>query len=274
MGGHYVRKELHNQFRGGRQSGISSPKGEDFVFIFTGPSGEKYGYEDEFLDDGTLLYFGQGVRGDMEFTKNNGNTKIRDHKERGYELYVFEETSESGVMCYVGEYEYVDHDWVTAPDRDGNDREAIRFRLEPKGGVDSGIDVETTQNASEEELFELAKRSAERGSEDLDSNQGTSSGGGNNSQRRSEVVRQFALKTANGVCQGCDEDAPFRDSNRKPFLEVHQLQRLSDGGPDRPENVIALCPNCHRRRHEGQDGDEFNQDLIAKAEKRNQRFLD
>ena len=271
LGSHYVRKELHDQFKGNRQKGISSPADRDFVFVFTGPSGEKYGYDDKLLDDGTLIYFGEGRVGDMEFTDNNGNTKVRDHRERGLDLYVFEETSEDGVMSYVGEYDYESHDWTDAPDENGKKRRAIRFRLVPadRGGVPVGeVDIE---GAPEEDLFVAARQNTE----------GTSSGGstsspsgGGETYTRSEVTKQFALRSADGVCQGCGEDAPFVDKNGDPFLEVHHLHRLSDGGPDRPENVVALCPNCHRRRHRGRDGDEFNQRLIGKAEERNRRLLD
>jgi 5-methylcytosine-specific restriction protein A len=36
--------------------------------------------------------------------------------------------------------------------------------------------------------------------------------------------------------------------------------------------VIAVCPNCHRRVHYGEDGDAFNNDLIETAEERNERL--
>lgn len=266
IGAHYVRKELHNQFKGNRQKVISSPADEDFAFIFTGPSGEKYGYDDEFLEDGTLIYFGESRVEDMEFTDNNGNTKVRDHAERGLSLSVFEETSEDGVMSYVGEYE--DHDWTTAPDDNGDMRQAIRFRLVPVGGSEIEFTDLELKTATESELFAAAKRSIEQRDGESTRITSTSSGTGK-SYSRSEVTKRFALRSADGVCQGCEEDAPFIDTNGDPFLEVHHLHRLSDGGPDRPENVIALCPNCHRRRHHGQDGDEFNQHLIEKAEERN-----
>lgn len=58
---------------------------------------------------------------------------------------------------------------------------------------------------------------------------------------RSEVVRKYALRVADGVCQGCGNDAPFLTDNREPFLKVHHLRRHSDGGADHPKNVIALC---------------------------------
>lgn len=32
-------------------------------------------------------------------------------------------------------------------------------------------------------------------------------------------------------------------------LDMHHLDPVSNGGPDDPNNLIALCPNCHRRHH-------------------------
>jgi 5-methylcytosine-specific restriction protein A len=34
---------------------------------------------------------------------------------------------------------------------------------------------------------------------------------------------------------------------------VHHVRTLADGGSDRPENAVALCPTCHRRLHHGAD---------------------
>ena len=149
-------------------------------------------------------------------------------------------------------------------------RNAIRFRLVPAGGTEVEIGDQTLGSMPLEELFEKAKQSSPRSSGTTTT---TSSSGGGKRRKRSEVVRQFALEMADGVCQGCEEPAPFKNKQGQPFLEVHHLKRLRDGGPDDPENVIALCPNCHRRRHQGHDGDEFNRELIKKAEKRNNQFL-
>jgi 5-methylcytosine-specific restriction protein A len=267
IGNHYVRRELHDQFKGNRQKGISSPSGEDFVFIFTGPSGEKYGYDDELREDGTLLYYGEGRVGPMEFTANNGNTKVRDHAERGLSLYVFEETATDGVMSYVGEYEYENHEWTEGDDQNNDTRDAIRFILKPAGGDEIVFEDTNLEDASVRELFEAASESMERTSRTSTTSSGTT-------YNRSELPRKFALKSADGICQGCGEKGPFYTNNGERFLEVHHLRRLSDGGPDRPENVIALCPNCHRKRHRGRNGDEFNEELIEKAEKRNKRLLD
>ncbi|MFU8787539.1 MAG: HNH endonuclease [Methylobacter sp.] len=34
-------------------------------------------------------------------------------------------------------------------------------------------------------------------------------------------------------------------------MEVHHIVPLSQGGEDTIEYVVALCPNCHRKRHYG-----------------------
>jgi 5-methylcytosine-specific restriction protein A len=70
-------------------------------------------------------------------------------------------------------------------------------------------------------------------------------------QRNPDVIAE-RLSIAQGVCEDCKQDAPFlRASTREPFLEVHHIKPLSDGGPDTVENTTALCPNCHRKAHYG-----------------------
>jgi hypothetical protein len=34
-------------------------------------------------------------------------------------------------------------------------------------------------------------------------------------------------------------------------IEMHHILYVSDGGPDTPENLIALCPTCHSLHHMG-----------------------
>ncbi|WP_264319386.1 HNH endonuclease [Rhizobium terrae] len=39
---------------------------------------------------------------------------------------------------------------------------------------------------------------------------------------------------------------------------------MSDGGPDDPKSIIALCPNCHRRAHHGANRAAFKAELIER----------
>ncbi|CAI8817840.1 5-methylcytosine-specific restriction enzyme A [Pseudomonas sp. IT-P176] len=69
--------------------------------------------------------------------------------------------------------------------------------------------------------------------------------------RDPDVVAE-ALYRAGGSCEVCKKLAPFnRKSNGTPYLEVHHLVRLADGGLDNLANVAVLCPNCHRQAHFG-----------------------
>lgn len=70
-------------------------------------------------------------------------------------------------------------------------------------------------------------------------------------QRNPYVVAEV-LERANGICEKCGKRAPFlKDIDGSPFLEVHHIIPLAEGGNDTIENAIALCPNCHRHAHYG-----------------------
>lgn len=70
-------------------------------------------------------------------------------------------------------------------------------------------------------------------------------------KRNPDVVAE-RLFLANGICETCHTPAPFhRKKNGTPYLEVHHVIFLSDGGDDTVENTQALCPNCHRKAHHG-----------------------
>jgi len=75
--------------------------------------------------------------------------------------------------------------------------------------------------------------------------------------------RAYVLGRAGGNCEGCKTLAPFVRKDGSPYLEPHHIRRVSDGGPDDPAFVIALCPNCHRRVHAGVDGASYNATLLA-----------
>ncbi len=69
--------------------------------------------------------------------------------------------------------------------------------------------------------------------------------------RNPDVVAEV-LKRADGVCEQCKNQAPFlRKKDNSPYLEVHHIILLSQGGDDEVENALALCPNCHREFHYG-----------------------
>ena len=84
---------------------------------------------------------------------------------------------------------------------------------------------------------------------------------------RSAAIRRYVLRRADGRCEGCLTDAPFRSADGQPFLETHHTTRVADDGPDQPRRVIGICPNCHRRAHYAEDAEIFNASLIRKLAK-------
>lgn len=69
---------------------------------------------------------------------------------------------------------------------------------------------------------------------------------------RDPKVVAYVLKKANGICYDCKNTGPFTSKiTGLPYLEVHHVEMLKDGGEDTVENAVALCPNCHRKRHYG-----------------------
>lgn len=70
--------------------------------------------------------------------------------------------------------------------------------------------------------------------------------------KRNPLVVAEVLALADGKCQSCLNDAPFKREDGRPYLEVHHVEWLANGGEDSVENAIALCPNCHREAHFGE----------------------
>lgn len=85
-------------------------------------------------------------------------------------------------------------------------------------------------------------------------------------QRDPHVVA-WVLQQAKGKCECCKKTAPFKDVNNFPFLEVHHIWRLADGGPDTPENAVAICPNCHREMHYGRRAVELVKNMYSRIER-------
>ena len=71
--------------------------------------------------------------------------------------------------------------------------------------------------------------------------------------KRDARVHAWVIQNAEGECEACAKPAPFKTEDGRGFLEVHHVQRLSDGGADTIWNAIAVCPNCHRELHFGKD---------------------
>ena len=263
VGEHYNRVDLHEQFGGGRQSGISPSGSYPFIFLFSGKSGEDYGYKDGWQpSEGVFLFTGEGQVGDMDFKR--GNKAIRDHVENGKQLHLFLAQGRGKPVEYAGEFECASIDYGRGLDRDGNQRQTIRFHLVP---VDNSSDepsdqVSTVEQPAEHDeirtLQELRAR-ALRSTRPVEATEWWQAVQLRR-QRRADI-REYVLRRADGVCELTGDPAPFSKSDGSPYLEVHHIKRLSDGGLDHPVNCAAITPNAHREIHFGAEGKQLDERL-------------
>lgn len=70
-----------------------------------------------------------------------------------------------------------------------------------------------------------------------------------NNFERNPFVTEYAKRWANGICQLCENPAPFKNKKGEPHLHTHHIEWLSRGGEDSVTNTIALCANCHDKMH-------------------------
>ena len=85
-------------------------------------------------------------------------------------------------------------------------------------------------------------------------------------ERDPDVVA-WVLENAAGICEACSHPAPFQRLDGEPFLEVHHVRPLAEGGPDMVENAVACCPNCHRHLHYAGDRDSLRDRIIAAVDR-------
>jgi 5-methylcytosine-specific restriction protein A len=182
---------------------------------------------------------------------------VRDHSANGRDLHVFEQTRR-GHLRFIGPFVCAGFQWDDdAEDASGAKRRAIVFELVPLADVDAsnGAPAPPGSGSSLADLRAAAEAGPDTGSP-------------KHSKRRvyarSRALKLYVRKRAAGTCEGCEKPAPFKDRAGDPYLEPHHIRRISDGGPDDPRWVIALCPGCHARVHYGEDGDAYNATLEDK----------
>ena len=82
---------------------------------------------------------------------------------------------------------------------------------------------------------------------------------------RCPEVKAWVLNNSKGICENCETPAPFFTSSGRFFLEVHHVRALADGGSDKIENAVAICPNCHRGFHHSRDKDKMVESLFSRV---------
>jgi 5-methylcytosine-specific restriction protein A len=131
VGALYNRKaQIHALLGGQQQGGISTPRDQPFVIIFTGEAGKSHGYADFWDDEGIFHYFGEGQSGDMK--TSGGNLAIDRHQQEGKRLLLFKSMGKGMPYRYDGEFLKVSaYSRPDTPATRGPNRTALVFRLQP-----------------------------------------------------------------------------------------------------------------------------------------------
>lgn len=253
------RKEINDRFGGNGQGGISPSARSPYIFLFTKPAREGHFHLDGWLSNDLFCYGGEGDVGDQVFRR--GNKAIRDHVQSGRTLLLFETCSKARKQKFLGEFALACWEHVETPDKTGQPRRAIVFHLTlllsqtPNDG--QGVAAEAPSDQTDKSDFSLEELRA-RALAAAVAPVASRAEARQTVHYRSSAVRDYVLARAQGRCEACDATAPFTRKDGTPYLESHHLRRVSDGGPDHPRWVAALCPTCHRRIHYGSDGGNWN----------------
>jgi 5-methylcytosine-specific restriction protein A len=205
-------------------------------------------YEDKWIDY-TFHYTGMGLTGNQSLTFHQNKT-VAESITNGVHLFLFE-VFEEGKYVFIGEVELAGDPYIDKqPDIKKTIRDVYIFPIKIKGKnappilkkelidkKDEFIRKKIHRLSLEELEFRAIHSHKESGRREVVTGV----------YERDPSVSEYAKLRANGICQLCNQPAPFKNLDGEPYLETHHIIQLANGGPDTIENVAALCPNCHRK---------------------------
>lgn len=207
-------------------------------------------YDDRWVDD-VLHYTGMGQFGDQSLeTKQNRTLNKSDTN--GVAVHLCEVFT-ARTYTYIGEVVLADEPYQERqPDVEGRDRLVWVFPLRLKSGAPPVI-PEATLKQLNQVKEKQARKLSDAEVEALARRQGRANVGKRSTQvtqhQRSPWVAEHAKRRSKGLCDLCQEAAPFNRRDGAPYLETHHIKWLAHDGADTVENTVALCPNCHRKMH-------------------------
>jgi 5-methylcytosine-specific restriction protein A len=254
----YLREDLLD-FVGSRQgqSGIIwGPKEPGCVIVTSGGRhGKRAGYQDGKNEDGSWSYVGQGSKGDQD--PNQFSNSLLTNQQRSVLLFSTKEPNSKEAKQrgnhkktykFEGIFEVLSSELIYPTEGTRSGDQLVAYNLIPSNNIFNDFEVEAAVPLKHgANLADLAKKIKDG----QKTNQPRKRLTVQEYRERSLLVKTYALLRANGICELCQKPAPFVSDAGIPFLEVHHIFRLADDGPDDPENVAALCPNCHREAHFG-----------------------
>lgn len=212
-------------------------------------------YDDKYYGN-ELHYTGMGMKGDQELYKQQNKT-LAESNSNGIEVHLFE-VFKAKEYIYRGMVKLCKEPYQEIQlDKNNNERTVWIFPLiiiDSEDIIDSSVYDICYENKRNKKM---SRKNLERLVKEKNNVKTSYRTIKTTTYIRDPYIAEYAKLRADGFCQLCEEKAPFYTKNNKPYLEAHHLKWLSKGGTDTIDNVVALCPNCHRKMHELNDKDDI-----------------
>lgn len=251
IGKEYTNEEIVGIFRCGTMGVMRRSHTQNALVLISCHDKPDRLYED-YWKDNVLYYTGMGQIGDQSLDFGQ-NPTLATSRETGITVYLFEMFNDHWYR-YRGIVELVSDPFEEEEkDAEGNMRVVWKFPLKIVSGPDYLTEefLEHKTRQAEQTVARMPKSVVDSRAREIDrvvSEITTTT----KTYVRSPIIAQYAKYRANGHCELCGAPAPF-EVNGEPYLEAHHLVFVSEGGRDSIDNVVALCPNCHRRMHSLRD---------------------
>lgn len=250
INGVYTNDVIAKVFKCSKQGGMRKSNTTNTLVLISKQTGSSV-YHDTWVDN-MLHYTGMGQEGDQKLDYAQNRT-LKDSAKNGVTVHLFEVFKDTE-YTYAGIIELAGLPYkASEPDRNNTKRIVYKFPLKLKTSEYCPNNETLIQNEkkleksiSRKTIQEIKELAIEKSK--LNEKKNLVRKVSTYNYERSLVIREYVKELANGICQLCDNKAPF-EVKGKPFLHVHHIEYLANGGTDTIENAIAVCPNCHAKIH-------------------------
>lgn len=250
-----TNNELMKEFSVANSGGMRKSNKNNVLVIISDHT--KGLYDDKYYGN-ELHYTGMGLEGDQELNYRQNKTLAESNK-NGVDVHLFE-VFKAKEYIYRGMVKLCKEPYQEIQlDKNNNERTVWIFPLiilDSEEMIDSDVYNVYYQDKIKK-IRKLSKDNLEQIVREKNNVKTSYRTIKTTTYIRDPYIAEYAKLRADGFCQLCEEKAPFYTKNNKPYLEAHHLKWLSKGGTDTIDNVVALCPNCHRKMHELNDKDDI-----------------
>lgn len=246
IGQEVTNNQIVREFSCGNMGGMRRSKKTNTLILIS--DNTKNLYEDTWKED-VLLYTGMGKKGDQKLVGQNKN--LAESNSNGIDIHLFE-VIKPKIYTYLGKVKLFEKPYIDEQkDEDQIMRKVWIFPLEilcGNGLIEleklNYIEKQKENQTKKLNIYSLEQRAFDNLGRELSVRETKSK-----TFIRNQYVAELARRYADGKCDLCGEEAPFKDKKDHPYLEAHHIEWLAKDGDDNIKNVVALCPNCHKKMH-------------------------